>query len=88
MPAVVLAGVAAVSEAVSQISSAGAGILQLADGNYQGALGTFTSSLVGNVLPAGLFKLHTPADKEFGKLVADSEAEVASRVAELAVCTE
>jgi hypothetical protein len=88
VPAAIFGVVAAVSEVGSQVSAAGSGALKLADGNYQGAQATFTGSLVGNLLPAALFKLHTPAEKEFGKLVADTEAEAASDIAEMATCPE
>jgi hypothetical protein len=88
VPAAILGGFVAVSEVASQLSAVGSGVLKLAEGNYRGAQATFDGSSIGNLLPAELFKLYTPAEKEFGKLGADAEAEVVCDVTEVMTCPE
>jgi hypothetical protein len=72
----------------SQLSAVGSGVLKLVDGNYQGAQASFAGSLIGNVLPSALFKFYTPTAKDFGKLVAGTEAEAASDAVQAVTCPE
>ena len=86
--AVVFGGIAGLAEGSSQISSGISGVMKLASGNYTGAQSTFSSMLVGNLVPPGLMATYKPAGQEFGKLVADSEGEIASNVVEAVTCPD